>query len=395
MAKRDYYEVLGVAKNASESDIKKAYRKAAMKYHPDKFANSSDAEKKDAEEKFKEINEAYEILSDAQKKAAYDQYGHAAFENGAGGAGGFGGGFGGFSGNAQGFDFEDLGDIFESFFGGGGGRGRSQGPRVKKGEDLRYKLELTLEEIAKGVEKEIKYKREGKCHTCHGSGAEPGHNMKTCPKCNGSGHIRTQQRSIFGVQVVTQECDQCHGTGKIPEKACSTCRGTGVEKEVVTRKIKISAGVETGQGLIVRDGGDAGKNDGVYGDLRVLFIVKEHEIFKRNGNDIYCEVPIGMTTAVLGGEVEVPTLDGKTKIKIPEGTQSGTIFRLRDKGIKQPSSDRRGSEKIQVKVEIPTNLTEKQKDILKEFDDTLGSKNYKEGKSFKDKIKRFFQKFEG
>ena len=395
MAKRDYYEVLGVAKNASESDIKKAYRKAAMKYHPDKFANSSDAEKKDAEEKFKEINEAYEILSDAQKKAAYDQYGHAAFENGAGGAGGFGGGFGGFSGNAQGFDFEDLGDIFESFFGGGGGRGRSQGPRVKKGEDLRYKLELTLEEIAKGVEKEIKYKREGKCHTCHGSGAEPGHNMKTCPKCNGSGHIRTQQRSIFGVQVVTQECDQCHGTGKIPEKACSTCRGTGVEKEVVTRKIKISAGVETGQGLIVRDGGDAGKNDGVYGDLRVLFIVKEHEIFKRNGNDIYCEVPIGMTTAVLGGEVEVPTLDGKTKIKIPEGTQSGTIFRLRDKGIKQPSSDRRGSEKIQVKVEIPTNLTEKQKDILKEFDNTLGSKNYKEGKSFKDKIKRFFQKFEG
>lgn len=191
-----------------------------MKYHPDKFANSSDAEKKDAEEKFKEINEAYEILSDAQKKAAYDQYGHAAFENGGAGAGGFGGGFNGFSGNAQGFDFEDLGDIFGSFgsFFGGGGRGRSQGPRVKEGEDLRYNLELTLEEIAKGVEKEIKYKREGKCHTCHGSGAEPGHNMKTCPKCNGSGHIRTQQRSIFGVQVVTQECDECRGTGKIPEK---------------------------------------------------------------------------------------------------------------------------------------------------------------------------------
>lgn len=398
MAKRDYYEVLGVAKNASESDIKKAYRKAAMKYHPDKFANSSDAEKKDAEEKFKEVNEAYEILSDAQKKAAYDQYGHAAFENGGAGAGGFGGGFNGFSGNAQGFDFEDLGDIFGnfgSFFGGGGGRGRSQGPRVKEGEDLRYNLELTLEEIAKGVEKEIKYKREGKCHTCHGSGAEPGHNMKTCPKCNGSGHIRTQQRSIFGVQVVTQECDECHGTGKIPEKACSTCHGTGLEKETVTRKVRIPSGVETGQRLVVRDGGNAGGNNGIFGDLYIFITVKKHDIFRREGFDIHCEVPVKMTTAILGGEVEVPTLDGKTKIKIPEGTQSGTIFRLRDKGIKQPSNDRRGSEIIQVKVEVPTNLTEKQKDILREFDDTLGSKNYKEGKSFKDKIKRFFQKFEG
>ena len=398
MAKRDYYEVLGVAKNASESDIKKAYRKAAMKYHPDKFANSSDAEKKDAEEKFKEINEAYEILSDAQKKAAYDQDGHAAFENGGAGAGGFGGGFNGFSGNAQGFDFEDLGDIFGSFgsfFGGGGGRGRSQGPRVKEGEDLRYNLELTLEEIAKGVEKEIKYKREGKCHTCHGSGAEPGHNMKTCPKCNGSGHIRTQQRSIFGVQVVTQECDECRGTGKIPEKACSTCHGTGLEKETVTRKVRIPSGVETGQRLVVRDGGNAGGNNGIFGDLYIFITVKKHDIFRRDGFDIHCEVPVKMTTAILGGEVEVPTLEGKTKIKIPEGTQSGTIFRLRDKGIKQPSSDRRGSEIIQVKVEVPTNLTEKQKDILKEFDDTLGSKNYKEGKSFKDKIKRFFQKFEG
>ena len=317
MAKRDYYEVLGVPKNASESDIKKAYRKAAMKYHPDKFANSSEAEKKDAEEKFKEINEAYEILSDAQKKAAYDQYGHAAFEpGGPGGAGGFGGfgqggGFGGFD-----FGDVDLGDIFGDFFGGGRSR-RSQGPKVHQGSDLRYNLELTLEEVA-----------------------------------------------------------------------------FGVEKEVVTRKIKIPAGVETGQGLIVRDGGDAGKNDGVYGDLRVFFIVKEHEIFKRNGNDIYCEVPIGMTTAVLGGEVEVPTLKGKKKIVIPEGTQNGKIFRLRNEGIKYSRSENRGDEIVEIKVETPTNLTDKQKKILEEFDESLGKKNYKESHSFMEKIKKFFKKFD-
>ncbi len=392
MAKRDYYEVLGVPKNASESDIKKAYRKAAMKYHPDKFANSSEAEKKDAEEKFKEINEAYEILSDPQKKAAYDQYGHAAFEaGGPGGAGGFGGfgqggGFGGFD-----FGDVDLGDIFGDFFGGGRGR-RNQGPKVHQGADLRYNLTLTLEEVAFGVEKEIKYKRNGKCHTCHGSGAEPGNRMKTCDKCSGSGHIRTQQRSIFGIQTVMHECDQCHGTGKIPEKACNTCHGTGVEKETVTRKIRIPSGVETGQRLIVRDGGDAGENDGVYGDLYIFITVKEHEIFTRNGNDIYCEIPIGMTTAILGGEVEVPTIDGKSKIKIPEGTQNGKVFRLREKGITQ--SGRRGSEIITIKVETPTNLTEKQKKILEEFDESLGKKNYKESHSFMEKIKKFFKKFD-
>ena len=396
MAKRDYYEVLGVPKDASESDIKKAYRKAAMKYHPDKFANSSEAEKKDAEEKFKEINEAYEILSDAQKKAAYDQYGHAAFEpGGPGGAGGFdgfgqGGGFGGFD-----FGDVDLGDIFGDILNGGRSR-RNQGPKIHQGSDLRYNLELTLEEVAFGVEKEIKYKREGQCKTCHGSGAEPGHHMKTCDKCNGSGSIRLQQRTMFGVQSVIQECDKCHGTGKIPEKECHSCHGTGLEKETYTRKVRFPSGIETGQRLVVREGGNAGANGGIFGDLYVYVTVEKHDIFERISEyDIHCEVPLKMTTAILGGEVEVPTLKGKKKIVIPEGTQNGKIFRLRNEGIKYSQSENRGDEIVEIKVETPTNLTEKQKEILREFDGALDNKkNYKKAHSFKDKIKRFFSKFE-
>lgn len=382
MAKRDYYEILGIPKNASEQDIKKAYRTMAKKYHPD-----MNKDNKEAETKFKEVQEANEVLSDPQKRAAYDQYGHAAFEQGGGfGQGGFGGfeGFGGFGG----FEDIDLGDILGGMFGGGRSRA-NRGPRVKEGADLRYNLTLTLEEVAFGTEKEIKYKRKGKCKTCHGSGAEPGHSMKTCDKCHGSGQIRTQQRSIFGIQTVVHECDKCHGTGKVPEKECHTCHGSGVEKETVTKKIRIQSGLETGDRVRVTDGGDAGENDGVYGDLYIFITVKEHEIFKRNGYDIYCEVPIGMTTAILGGEAEIPTLDGKMKIKIPEGTQNGKIFRLKEKGITY--RDRRGSEIIEIKIETPANLTEKQKKILKEFDESLGKKNYKESHSFIDKMKRFFK----
>ena len=381
MAKKDYYDVLGIPKNASEQDIKKAYRSMAKKYHPDRNKDNPEAEAK-----FKEVQEANEVLSDPQKRAAYDQYGHAAFENGGAGAGGFGGqGFGGFSGSG-GFDFEDLGDIFGSFF---GGRSRSQGPRVHQGSDLRYNLKLTLEEVAFGTEKEIKYKREGQCKTCHGSGAEPGHHMKTCDKCNGSGSIRLQQRTMFGVQSVIQECDKCHGTGKIPEKECHTCHGTGVEKETVERKVRIPSGVEKGQRLVVRDGGDAGENNGLFGDLYIFIDVKEHPIFKRKGYDIYCKVPISMTTAILGGEVEVPTLEGKRTIKISEGTQSGKELKLRDKGIR--TSNGTGSEIIEIKIETPINLTEKQKRILKEFEDSLNKKNYKESNSFLDKMKKFFK----
>ena len=383
MAKKDYYEVLGISKDASEQEIKKAYRAMAKKYHPDRNKDNPEAEAK-----FKEVQEANEILSDPQKRAAYDQYGHAAFENG--GQGGFGsGGFGGFDfGDGASFDF---GDIFGDLFGGGRSR-RSQGPRVNEGADLRYNMDLTLEEVATGVEKEIKYKRKGKCKTCHGSGAEPGYSMKTCEKWNGSGHIQIQQRTLFGIQTVMTECDICHGTGKIPEKSCHTCNGTGIERETVTRKIRMPSGVETGQRLVVRDGGDVGENGGIYGDLYIYINVKKHEIFERNGNDIYCQVPIGMTTAILGGEVEVPTLTGKTKIKIPEGTQHGKVFRLKDKGINY--SGRLGSEIIEIKIETPTNLSDKQKKILKEFDESLGHKNYKEGNSFKDKLKKFFSKFE-
>ena len=389
MAKRDYYEVLGVPKNASEQDIKKAYRSMAKKYHPDRNKDNPEAEAK-----FKEVQEANEILSDPQKRAAYDQYGHAAFENGGTGAGGFGGqGFGGFGGGAGGFDFEDLGDIFGSFF---GGRSRSQGPRVHQGDDLRYNLTLTLEEVAFGTEKELKYKRDGQCKTCHGSGAELGHNMKTCDKCNGSGHVRVQQRTLFGMTSGIQECDKCHGTGKIPEKECHTCHGTGLERETHTRKVRFPAGVETGQRLVVREGGNAGANGGIFGDLYVYITVAKHDIFERISEyDIRCEVPLKMTTAILGGEVEVPTLSGKKKIVIPEGTQNGKTFRLRNEGIKYGRSENRGDEIVEIKVETPTNLTDKQKEILREFDGSLDNKkNYKKAHSFKDKIKRFFSKFE-
>ena len=389
MAKKDYYEVLGVPKNASEQDIKKAYRSMAKKYHPDRNKDNPEAEAK-----FKEVQEANEILSDPQKRAAYDQYGHAAFENGGTGAGGFGGqGFGGFGGGAGGFDFEDLGDIFGSFF---GGRSRSQGPRVHQGDDLRYNLTLTLEEVAFGTEKELKYKRDGQCKTCHGSGAEPGHNMKTCDKCNGSGHVRVQQRTLFGMTSGIQECDKCHGTGKIPEKECHTCHGTGLERETHTRKVRFPAGVETGQRLVVREGGNAGANGGIFGDLYVYITVAKHDIFERISEyDIRCEVPLKMTTAILGGEVEVPTLSGKKKIVIPEGTQNGKTFRLRNEGIKYGRSENRGDEIVEIKVETPTNLTDKQKEILREFDGSLDNKkNYKKAHSFKDKIKRFFSKFE-
>ena len=374
MAKRDYYEVLGVPKNASEQDIKKAYRSMAKKYHPDRNKDNPEAEAK-----FKEVQEANEILSDPQKRAAYDQYGHAAFENGGTGAGGFGGqGFGGFGG-AGGFEFEGFGDIFDSFF---GGRSRSQGPRVHQGDDLRYNLTLTLEEVAFGTEKELKYKRNGQCKTCHGSGAEPGHNMKTCDKCNGSGHVRVQQRTLFGMTSGIQECDKCHGTG--------------LEREIFTKKVRFPSGLQTGQRLVVRECGDAGANGGVFGDLRVHITVAKHDIFERISEyDIHCEVPLKMTTAILGGEVEVPTLSGKKKIVIPEGTQNGKTFRLRNEGIKYARSENRGDEIVEIKVETPTNLTDKQKEILREFDGSLDNKkNYKKAHSFKDKIKRFFSKFE-
>lgn len=384
MSKRDYYEVLGINKGASDDEIKKAYRKAAMKYHPDKFSNATEQEKKDAEEKFKEVNEAYQVLSDAQKKTQYDQFGHAAFEQG----GGFGGGgFGGFGGSG----FED---IFSSFFGGGGGfsgfGGSSRRSYREPGADLRYSVEITLEEAAKGVEKTIKYKRNGKCKSCDGTGAETGSSLKTCSKCNGNGFIRTVQRTMFGNMATESECPDCHGKGKTPEKKCKHCHGTGIEKETVEKKINIPAGIDNGQKLRLSGMGEASSNGGENGDLYVVIKIKQHQIFERDGEDIHCEIPIKFTTAVLGGEVEVPTLNGKKSIKIPAGTQTGKVFKLRGEGIKSLRGGYTGDEYIKVTIETPTDLNSEQQELLMKFEESLKEKNYKHHTTFWEKLKKIF-----
>ena len=386
MAKRDYYEVLGIDKNAGESDIKKAYRKAAMKYHPDKFANASEAEKKDAEEKFKEVNEAYQILSDSQKKQQYDQFGHAAFEQG---GAGFGGGF-----NAGGFDF---GDIFGDIFGGGGfsgfggfGGGSSRRNYQEPGDDIRLGLEITLEEAAKGVEKTIKYKRTAQCSHCHGTGGEDG-KTKTCSRCNGKGTILTQQRTILGVMQSQTVCPDCHGKGKVPEKKCSHCHGVGTEKETIEKKITVPAGIDEGQKLRYSGFGEASQNGGPSGDLYIVIRIKKHDIFERYGIDLHCEVPISYATAVIGGEVEIPTLNGKKMIKIPEGTESGKLMRVRGEGIKSLRSDHTGDIMVKLTIETPKKLTEKQKELLEKFEESLNEKNYEQQSNFMKKVKRFFK----
>lgn len=389
MAKRDFYEVLGVSKGTSDAEIKKAYRKAAMKYHPDKFAGASEAEKKDAEDKFKEINEAYQVLSDENKKAQYDRFGHAAFENGGGGAGT--GGFGGFGGGG----FEDLGDIFGSFFGGGGGFGgfggfgsQQRGP--EPGEDLRYNLELTLEEAAKGVEKTLKYKRTGTCSECHGTGAEKDSKMHQCSKCHGTGTIQVTQRTVFGNFQTTQECDACHGKGEVPDKKCKKCHGTGIDTEVVEKTVKIPAGIDDGQKLRLSGMGNASTEGGPNGDLYVYISVKPHPFFERNGVDIICEVPITFAKAAIGGEVEIPTLNGKKTIKVPAGTQNDKLFRLKGEGIKNPRSPYTGDQIVKIKIEVPVNLNTEQQELLKKFDESLKDKNHKDNKSFLTKLKKFF-----
>lgn len=385
MAKADFYDLLGVDKGASEQEIKKAYRKKAMQYHPDKYTNSSQKEKDDAEHKFKEINDAYQVLSDKQKRSQYDQFGHAAFDGSAGGGFG-GGGFGGFGGFGGG-DFEDLGDIFGSFFGGGG---RSSRRRSTPGSDLRYNVELTLEEAARGVEKEVKYMRNGTCHTCDGSGAKPGSDMKTCSKCGGSGRIEELQRTMFGTFKNVAECPDCKGKGKTPEKKCGDCHGTGISREKVVKTVKIPAGIDDGQRLRLNGYGEASHDGGPNGDLYIYISVKPHDIFKRVDNDLYCEVPISYCLAALGGEIEVPTLEGNVKIKIPAGTQGGRTFRLRDRGIANSRGFGKGDQMVEIAVEVPTNLSDEQKDLLREFDATLKDSNTKLNKSFLDKVKDFF-----
>jgi molecular chaperone DnaJ len=378
--KRDYYEVLGVDKNASADEIKKAYRKSAMKYHPDR--NPGD---KEAEEKFKELGEAYEVLSDPDKKARYDQFGFAGVDpNYGGGAGGFGGGFGGFG------DFGDLGDIFGSFFGGGGRRQSSQN-MPRRGENVGARLDLTFEEAAFGAEKEVAAQRIENCSVCNGSGSADG-KVETCSQCRGSGQVRTVQ-TIMGMQMQsTATCPQCSGRGKIVKNPCNTCRGKGKVRRTQKIKVNVPAGIDHGQTVRLRGEGCVGSNGGPNGDLMVDVYIRQHPIFERDGVHVYCEVPITFTQAALGAEIEVPTLDGKVKFEIPEGTQTGKMFSLTGKGIPAVNNPkRRGDHRFTVVVETPTKLTKEQKELLKKLDETMDKKSNPKRNKFFDTIKDFFE----
>lgn len=378
--KRDYYEVLGVSKGATEDEIKKAYRKLSKQYHPD--INKAP----DAEEKFKEVAEAYEILSDPQKRAAYDQYGHAGTDpNYGAGAGGFGGfSNGGFSGGFSGGGFGGFEDIFDSFFGGGSRTVDPTAPR--QGADLQYSLNLKFEEAIFGVEKEIKYNRDDVCHTCGGNGAKPGTQPEVCHKCHGSGTINVERQTPLGRVMSRQTCDVCHGTGKEIKEPCPTCHGSGHEKSAHTVKVKVPAGVEDGQQMRLSGQGEAGENGGPYGDLYVIFYVEESDIFDRDGAEIFYEMPISFAQAALGDEVEVPTVHGKVKLKIPAGTQTGTTFRLRGKGAPRLRGNSFGDQQVKVNLITPKNLTEKQREALREFAKAGGDKVNEQEEGFFDKV---------
>lgn len=371
-SKRDYYEILGVNRDASEEEIKKSYRKLAMKYHPDRNPDNPKAE-----EQFKEAKEAYETLSDDQKRAAYDQYGHAAFEHGGSGAGGF---------SSAGFG-DAFGDIFGDIF--GGGRSGGQRNNVYRGADLRYNMEISLEDAAKGNETKIRIPVQSTCETCKGSGARPGTQPVTCTTCGGHGQVRMQQ-GFFSVQ---QTCPKCHGTGKMVKDACPTCNAAGRVKLNKTLSVKIPAGVDEGDRIRLTGEGEAGVNGGPTGDLYVVIHLKQHEIFQRDGGNLHCEMPISFTTAALGGEIEVPTLDGSAKMKIPAETQTGGVFRLKGKGIKPLRQSESGDLMVHVVVETPVRLTEKQKELLREFDTSTqadAGKHSPKNKSWVDKAKDFF-----
>lgn len=383
MSKRDYYEVLGVSKTATQDELKKAYRKLARKYHPD-----LNKDNEEAAEKFKECNEAYSVLSDEQKRAQYDQFGHAAFENGGmGGGGGFGGagGFGGFGGSG-------MEDIFDMFFGGQGGRGgRSSKAGPQRGADLRFDLEISFEEAAFGLEKEINLYRDEVCDHCHGEGAEPGSKVETCPECNGSGYVRFTQNTMFGQMVNERPCSRCKGEGKIISEPCKECRGKGTVKRNKKLKVKIPAGVDNGSRLRVSNEGEAGAKGGPSGDLYVYLYVKPHKFFERDGTTVLCEVPINIVQATLGADIKVPTLDGQVTMKIPEGTQPGKVMRIKGKGIPSLRNSSRGDQLVRIKVVVPTKLSDKQKDALRKFADISKDNINPEEKSFMDKVKDFFK----
>ena len=377
--KRDYYEVLGVEKNASDDQIKRAYRKLAQKYHPD--MNPGD---KEAEAKFKEVNEAHEILSDADKRARYDQYGFAGVDPnfnpnaGAGfdGFGGFGGGFGGFG---------DLGDIFGDFFGGGSSSSRRGGPT--KGQNVGAEVEITFEEAAFGCKKEVTVGRIESCPTCHGSGCADGKSPTTCDQCRGTGTVRITRQTAFGAFAQTSPCPKCGGTGKLISDPCSTCKGKGKVRKNKKIEVSIPAGVDDGQSVRMRGEGSAGTGGGPNGDLLVQVSIREHAIFTRDGANVLCEMPISFSQAALGAEIEVPTLDGTVRYTVPEGTQTGTVFRLRGKGIPYVGYKNRGDQYVTVVVETPTKLSKEQKELLRKFAETVGEDGQPKKKSFFEKLK--------
>jgi len=378
MSKRDYYEVLDVSKNASEAEIKKAFKRLAMKYHPDRNPDSEEAL-----EKFKEAKEAYDVLTDAQKRAAYDQFGHAGVDPSAGAAGA-GAGFGGAS-------FNDIfGDVFGDIFGGSGGGRTAGGQRVYRGADLRYNLELSLEEAVSGTSVNIRVPTHVECEECGGSGAEKGTSPVTCTTCGGHGQVRMQQ-GFFSLQ---QTCPRCHGSGSIIETPCGKCHGHGRVEKQKTLSVKVPAGVDNGDRIRLGGEGEAGEHGGPAGDLYVHILVRPHDIFQRDGDDLYCEVPISVVTASLGGELEIPTLDGRVNLKIPAESQSGKLFRLRGKGVKSVRGSKQGDLLCRVSVETPVNLTKKQKELLKDFEDSMREDNVNHSpraSSWLDGVKKFFE----
>ena len=367
--KRDYYEVLGIQKNATESEIKKAYLGMAKKYHPDK--NPGD---KEAEAKFKEANEAYSVLSDSDKRSQYDRFGHSAFEAGGGGAGGFGGFSGGF----------DFGDIFSSFFGGGGGGRRQNAPM--EGDDVLARVTLSFEEAVFGCKKDVSFNRIEACADCGGSGAEKGSKVESCSRCHGTGRVTVQQRTVLGMMQTQQTCDSCRGRGKVILSPCRNCKGSGYVKLTKTISVTIPAGISEGQRVVLRGQGSAGRNGGRSGDLVIEVHVRPHAIFERDGNNLYCEIPISFTEAALGADIEIPTLEGKQSYHIPDGTQTGTGFTLRGKGVPDLHSKRRGDLIITVNVEVPKTLSAEQKRILQEFAKSCGKETTDKRSSFLKKL---------
>lgn len=372
-AKRDYYEVLGVQKSASDDEIKKAFRKMSKKYHPDLNPGN-----KEAEEKFKEVNEAYQVLSDSDKKSKYDQFGHAGVDPNFGAGGGYGG---------AGFDFGDIfGDIFGGF-GGGFGGGRRNGPR--RGNDIRRVIDISFEEAAFGCTKKMNIQTQEKCEECGGTGAKKGTTVTTCSHCSGTGRVKTQQRTILGYMTTETTCPQCNGEGKIIKEPCRECRGTGAIRRNKTIEVQIPSGIDDNQTIQLSGKGEAGSKGGPNGDLLITVRVRPHDIFQRRGNDVFINMPISFVEAALGANVKVPTIDGGcVELTIPEGTQAGTRFRMKGKGIPYLRSKSRGDQYVTVEIEIPRNLTQKQKELLKDFDE---DKNYKQKKNWYDKIKNFMK----